>query len=117
MSAVPPGDLIHTNWGPMFFSHPTWKAWFTKANLKSPDDSKGYQIGTSGLVLDMARDGVGVALGQRMLAEDDLAAGRLVALSQLSLALGHPYSLVYPQSKARKTGLTRLIDSLRIGST
>ncbi len=112
MTAVPHGDLIHTDWGPMFFSHPTWKAWFAKAELKTPDDSKGYHIGTSGLVLDMARDGVGVALGQRMLAEDDLASGRLVALSELSLALGHPYSLVYSQSKSRKAGFTRLIECL-----
>jgi LysR family glycine cleavage system transcriptional activator len=116
MKAVPYSDLIHTNWGPMFFSHPTWKAWFAKADLKTPDDSKGYHIGTSGLVLDMARDGVGVALGQRMLAEDDLATGRLVALSQLSLALGHPYSLVYPQGKSRKAGLTLLIECLTTGS-
>jgi LysR family glycine cleavage system transcriptional activator len=48
-----------------------------------------------------------------LLAENDLAAGRLVALSQLSLALGHPYSMVYPQTKARKTGLTRLIQFLK----
>lgn len=116
MMAVPETDLIHTNWGPMFFSHPTWKAWFAKANLKPPDENKGYHIGTSGLVLDMARDGVGVALGQRMLAEDDLAAGRLVPLSELSLALGHAYCLVYPQSKSRKAGLLRLIDSLKTES-
>lgn len=116
MAAVPETALIHTNWGPMFFSHPTWKAWYAKANLKIPDETKGYHIGTSGLVLDMARDGVGVALGQRMLAEDDLAAGRLVALSELSLALHHAYCLVYPQSKSRKVGLLRLIDFLKTES-
>lgn len=112
MKAVPHDDLIHTNWGPMFFSHPTWKAWFAKVGLNQPDDSKGYQIGTSGLVLDMARDGVGVALGQRMMAADDLAAGRLIALSDVTIALGHPYCFVHPRSKARKTGLRPLIDWL-----
>jgi LysR family glycine cleavage system transcriptional activator len=112
MKAVPHSDLIHTDWGPMFFSHPTWKAWFAKAELPGPDDSKGYHIGTSGLVLDLARDGVGVALGQRMLAEDDLATGRLIALSELSLALGHPYSLVFLQSKSRKAGFARLVECL-----
>jgi LysR family glycine cleavage system transcriptional activator len=112
MKAVPHDDLIHTNWGPMFFSHPTWKAWFAKAGLGRPDDSKGYQIGTSGLVLDMARDGVGVALGQRMMARDDLAAGRLVALSDVTINLGHPYCFVHPRSKSRKNGLRSLIDWL-----
>ncbi len=112
MVAVPPDDLIHTNWGPMFFSHPTWKAWYAAAEMDLPDDSKGYQIGTSGLVLDMARDGVGVALGQRMIAADDLAAGRLVALSDIAIALGHPYCFVYPRSKARKPDLQALISWL-----
>ncbi len=112
MSAVPHEDLIHTNWGPMFFSHPTWQAWFAKEGLNRPDDSKGYQIGTSGLVLDMARDGVGVALGQRMMAAEDLAAGRLVVLSETTIALGHPYCFVYPRSKTRKPGLRTLIDWL-----
>lgn len=112
MNAVPHDDLIHTNWGPMFFSHPTWKAWYAKAGLNRPDDSKGYQIGTSGLVLDMARDGVGVALGQRMMAAGDLAAGRLVPLSDVTITLGHPYCIVHPHSKSRKAGLQALIEWL-----
>jgi LysR family transcriptional regulator, glycine cleavage system transcriptional activator len=112
MNAVPHDDLIHTNWGPMFFSHPTWKAWYAKAGLNRPDDSKGYQIGTSGLVLDMARDGVGVALGQRMMAAGDLAAGRLVPLSDVTITLGHPYCIVHPRSKSRKAGLRALIEWL-----
>lgn len=112
MKAVPHDDLIHTNWGPMFFSHPTWKAWYAKAGFSRPDDSKGYQIGTSGLVLDMARDGVGVALGQRMMAAGDLAAGRLVPLSDVTITLGHPYCIVHPRSKSRKAGLQALIEWL-----
>ena len=112
MKAVPHDDLIHTNWGPMFFSHPTWRAWYAKAGLNRPDDSKGYQIGTSGLVLDMARDGVGVALGQRMMAAGDLAAGRLVPLSDVTITLGHPYCIVHPRSKSRKAGLQALIEWL-----
>jgi LysR family glycine cleavage system transcriptional activator len=109
MHAVSHEDLIHTNWGPMFLSHPTWEAWFAKAGLGRPDDSRGYRIGTSGLVLDMTRDGVGVALGQKMMAADDLAAGKLVALSDITIALGQPYCFVYPKSKARKPGLQNLI--------
>ncbi len=96
----------------MFFSHPTWKAWCAKAGLDPPDDSKGYQIGTSGLVLDMARDGVGVALGQRMMAAGDLAAGRLVPLSDVTIMLGHPYCIVHPRSKSRKAGLQALVEWL-----
>jgi len=62
--------------------------------------------------LDLARDGVGVVLGQKMLASEDLAAGRLVPLSSIAIELGHPYCLVHPRSKARKAGLQSLIDWL-----
>ena len=115
MDGVPDEDLIHTNWGPSFVSHPTWHAWFAKSGIARPNDSKGYQIGTSGLALDLARDGVGVALGQRMMAAGDLAAGRLVPLSTIAIELGHPYCLVHPRSKVRKTGLQALIDWLTKG--
>lgn len=109
MDGVPDDDLIHTNWGPSFVSHPTWHAWFAKSGIVRPNDTKGYQVGMSGLALDLARDGVGVALGQKMIAGDDLAAGRLVPLSNISIELGHPYCLVHPRSKSRKAGLQSLI--------
>jgi len=60
----------------------------------------------------MARDGIGVALGQRMMAEEDMASGKLVALSDKGMALGHPYCLVYPHSKTRRPGLLGLTDWL-----
>ena len=66
----------------------------------------------SGLALDLARDGVGVVLGQKIMAGGDLAAERLVPLSDTALELGHPYCLVYPRSKARKFGLQALIEWL-----
>jgi LysR family glycine cleavage system transcriptional activator len=112
MEGVPDEDLIHTSWGPSFVSHPTWHAWFAKSGLDRPIDAKGYQIGMSGLSLDLARDGVGVALGQKVMAASDLAAGRLVPVSDIAIELGHPYCLVHPRSKARKAGLQALIDWL-----
>jgi len=112
MDGVPDDDLIHTNWGPSFVSHPTWRAWFTKLGVARPSDAKGYQVGMSSLVLDLARDGVGVALGQRMMAGDDLASGRLVPLSTIAIELGHPYCLAHPRSKTRRAGLRALIDWL-----
>lgn len=112
MEGVPDEDLIHTSWGPSFVSHPTWHAWFAKSGIDRPIDTKGYQIGMSGLSLDLARDGVGVALGQKVMAAGDLAAGRLVPVSDTTIELGHPYCLVHPRSKARKAGLQALIDWL-----
>jgi LysR family transcriptional regulator, glycine cleavage system transcriptional activator len=112
MEGVPDDDLIHTSWGPSFVSHPTWHAWFAKSGIDRPIDAKGYQVGMSGLSLDLARDGVGVALGQKVMAAGDLAAGRLVPVSDIAIELGHPYCLVHPRSKARRAGLQALIDWL-----
>ena len=47
-----------------------------------------------------------------MLAADDLAHGRLVALSDIAIPLGHAYSLVHPISKSRNIALKQLIDWL-----
>lgn len=112
MAQVPDDDLIHTNWGPSFVSHPTWHTWFAAVGMARPQESKGYRVGLSSLALDLARDGVGVALGQRLMGGSDIASGRLVALSCRALPLGHPYGLVHPQSKIGKPGLRSLIDWL-----
>ena len=110
---IPDEDLIHTNWGPSFGSHPTWREWFQAAGMAHVPDNTGYQTDMSALALDFARDGVGVALGQKGMAADDIAAGRLVVLSDVSLPLGHPYSLIIPTTKRRKVGIRMVIDGLK----
>jgi len=104
MAAVPGRDLLSTSWGPSFGSNPGWPSWFQRAGLPMPD-MVGFQVGRSSLAIDMACEGLGVALAQRMLGQADCAQGRLVTLSPLTLDLGHPYCLVYPHSKARKRSL------------
>lgn len=112
LASVPDDDLIHTNWGPSFVSHPTWQLWLETLG-RMPDETRGYRVGSSSLALDLAIRGVGVALGQRNMGADDVAGGRLVVLDERPLALGHPYCLVYPQTKARKAGLIDLVNWLR----
>jgi LysR family glycine cleavage system transcriptional activator len=113
LAAVPDDDLIHTNWGPSFVSHPTWRLWLEASGDRAPDEARGYRVGSSSLALDLAIRGVGVALGQRHMGADDLASGRLVVLDERPLALGHSYCLVYPQTKARKAGLIDLVNGLK----
>ena len=111
-AAVPDDDFIHTNWGPSFVSHPTWRLWLAAEGGRTPDETRGYRVGSSSLALDLAVRGVGVALGQRRMGADDVAAGRLVILDERPLALGHPYCLVHPPAKARKAGLVDLVNWL-----
>lgn len=112
MAAVPAADLIHTNWGPSFGSHPTWQAWYLAGGLPVPVAAKGMLADNSAVVLDLARAGLGVILGQGLLAEEDLRAGRLVALSGVRLALGRSYCLAYPRQKQHKRALVALADWL-----
>ena len=112
MDAVPDEDLIHTNWGPSFMSHPTWQEWFAKTGVVRPVATKGYQVGMSNLALNLARDGLGVALGQRSMAAEELKAGRLVPVSETSVALGQPYCLVQPKNKSQRAAISKLIEWL-----
>lgn len=112
MNSVPDEDLIHTNWGPSFVSYPRWGEWFATSGVIRAAKTQTYQVEMSSLALDLARDGLGVALGQRMLARPDLAAGRLLTLSTVTLRLGQPYCLVHPHSRVRKDGLNGLIEWL-----
>ena len=84
--------FIHTNWGPNYATHPSWADWFAASGgSRSPDPSHGRRVGLSSLAIASARLGLGIALGQRVMARADLEAGRLIALSAVSVRLGHPY--------------------------
>lgn len=84
--------FIHTHWGANYASHPTWSEWFATQEIqRRPDPSQGRRVGLSSLAVTSARLGLGIALGQRTLAAQDLETGRLVALSAAAIRLGHPY--------------------------
>ena len=108
---LPDDRLIHTDWGAGFASHPAWAAWFAAhaPHRPAPAPGSGHRIGGSFLALDMARRGLGVALGQGALAGPMLASGALVALAPGTLPLGHDYVAIHPHAKARKPALQRLL--------
>jgi len=111
---LPDEMLIHTSWGQDFASHPSWDEWFGRHHPgRRVDPSKGHRVGSSQLALDFARRGLGVALGQRALAQEALCKGELVVTDAASLPLGHDYCAAWPRAKARKPGLVQLTDSLR----
>jgi len=79
-----------------------------------PDPSRGRRVGLSSLAIATARMGMGIALGQRMMARADLEAGRLIALSPVSLQLGHPYCAFVSHVKAERADIKRLVSLLSI---
>lgn len=106
--------LIHTYWGNDYASHPQWPEWFARyCPSRRVDAAKGHRAGSSLLAIDFARRGLGIALAQRHLAEEELKAKRLIAVSEDALPLGQDYCALYPPAKARRAGLQELVAYLR----
>ena len=106
--------FIHTNWGPNYASHPTWSEWFAaQGSARRPDPSRGRRVGLSSLAISAARLGLGIALGQRVLARADIEAGRLIALSSASIRLGQPYCAFVPPAKRQRSDVVGLIELLK----
>lgn len=64
----------------------TWRRWFAAAGIVDADIGRGRRILETGLAIDAAIAGQGIALVDDFLVADDLAAGRLVKLSDLALS-------------------------------
>jgi LysR family glycine cleavage system transcriptional activator len=61
------------------------------------------------LAIDLALQGLGVALGQRSLADGEMRAGRLVAPFATTLPMPVPYALVVPRSARRRRRVARAV--------
>jgi DNA-binding transcriptional LysR family regulator len=80
-----------------------WRRWFAAADLTSVDVGHGLRILESGLAIDAAIAGQGVALADEFLIADDLAKGRLVKLCDVALAVGDcDYYLVSLETARRR---------------
>jgi LysR family glycine cleavage system transcriptional activator len=97
-------DLIHVAWRAGFSVHPTWSAWFAGAGVRrEPRAELGHKVDMSGLAIDLARSGEGIALGQGLFAESELASGELVAPFGFRLPLQYQYCAVHPRSRTRNS--------------
>ncbi|GLU31581.1 transcriptional regulator GcvA [Trinickia caryophylli] len=86
---------------------PTWDMWLQKAGVTSVDTKRGMKINNSAAVLQAAIEGHGVALARSVMANDDLATGRLVRLfPEIEFASPMAYYVVY---RADCSGLPKLV--------
>ena len=79
-----------------------WAMWLKVAGATNVDPTRGPAFTDSGMVLQAAIDGMGVALGRSALAGDDLAAGRLIRPFDITLPADNAYYLVYPEHTANR---------------
>ncbi len=76
-----------------------WAEWFAAAGLPGAEPSDGPRFSNSGLAMQAALDGQGIALGRVALALDDLIAGRLVRLFNIDCFSDAAYHLVCPEGQ------------------
>lgn len=73
----------------------TWRAWAALAGVKNQDVDIVLHFDTNALMLQAALDGLGVGLSNELMCGDDLRAGRLVRLFDVTLKSNFDYYLVY----------------------
>ncbi len=78
-----------------------WLPWLRAAGLDWPEPTGGAIFSDTGLLLDAAVAGEGVALARALLVAGDLAHGRLVRLFPHEVADRYAYYLVQPVAAAR----------------
>ncbi|WP_188701111.1 transcriptional regulator GcvA [Silvimonas iriomotensis] len=96
--------LLHDR-GPQRHAHlPNWQQWLEETGLAGIDATRGPAFSDSQMTLQCAIDGQGVALGQRILVEYDIAAGRLVKPLPTEVSLRVPYYLIFAHSAPDNPG-------------
>ena len=89
-----------------------WESWQRAAGVDDVDASRGSTFNHGDMVITAAIAGHGVAMGRTPLVSDDLAAGRLVKLFDISLPSSWVHYLVYPANHARKPMIVAFRDWL-----
>jgi LysR family transcriptional regulator, glycine cleavage system transcriptional activator len=88
--------LIHDTTSGFDPAFPNWRTWLLGRGMREIDPSRGLQLNSSLLTIQAAIAGQGVALCRRVIAEGDVAAGRLVRPFVGIESTRCAYYVVYP---------------------
>lgn len=94
-------------------SCPNWDMWLTAAGAGHIDTARGPRFNQSGLVVEAAVLGRGIALAKTALAARDLRQGRLVIPFPSAMKVDFAYYLVAPRPKLNLPKVSFFIDWLR----
>jgi LysR family transcriptional regulator, glycine cleavage system transcriptional activator len=90
--------LIHDTSIPGDGERSSWRRWLDFAGATTVPHHSGLRFSMAELAMQAAIDGAGVVLGRTVLAEADLASGRLVRPFNIVLPLDETYYLVFPKN-------------------
>ena len=94
--------LLHDTSIPGDSEQSSWERWLALAGAKHVPAHRGTRFSLADLAMQAAIDGAGVVLGRMVLAEGDLAVGRLVRPFKVTLPLDVSYFLVMPKGSVRR---------------
>jgi len=77
-----------------------WRQWFEVHKLHVDNDLVGPRMELFSMLTEAALQGLGAALLPRLLVEDELRSGRLLAATGGDVPSGLAYHLIYPEHKA-----------------
>ncbi|SDS56657.1 transcriptional regulator GcvA [Bradyrhizobium canariense] len=89
-----------------------WLTWFDAANITPGKLREGLTFGNSSLAYQAAIDGLGVAMAHVELVQDDLNAGRLVAVHPLVVRTSESYHLVGREAESGRAEVAAFRDWL-----
>lgn len=89
-----------------------WNRWFKVAKVNNPPADTGTEFSDAGLLLSAAIGGQGVALARDVLAEEDIAVGRLVRVFEQSMPSELAYYALYPLKKTPRPEVEEFISWL-----
>ncbi len=94
--------LLHDTSIPGDAEQSAWERWLALAGTTDVSARRGTRFSLAELAMQAAIDGAGVVLGRVVLAELDVAAGRLMRPFDLVLPLAVSYFLVTPKASPRR---------------
>jgi LysR family glycine cleavage system transcriptional activator len=104
--------LLHDTSLPGEHEQSSWERWLARAGAKHVPAHRGARFSLAEHAMQAAIDGAGVVLGRLVLAEADLAAGRLLRPFKTVLPLDVSYFLVMPKASLRRSEVQSFRDWL-----
>ncbi len=84
-----------------------WLSWFNAVGLEDTETIEGAVFSDSGLLLESAAFGQGIALGSTILAKDLLESGKLVTPFEQSITTKDAYYLVHSSNQALRPAVAK----------
>ena len=94
--------LVHRHEMPKYYCFPDWATFLEAVGVRVIDPHEGIKV-DEGLVLEAAREGIGVILASSTIAYDDLCSGRLVRPIEEAMEWSFGYTLSIDESIRDRT--------------